>query len=388
MKLRNKKRILTIAALAMTLLLTLGSVIVLHGQEKYVPPEDVQTLDAERSQVYLAGTGYEVDQKQKQIHQKTEEERQQIKQDPVTPRSQPKQVNLSRPVQKAASSGTSGNGSAGRSGSAAKKPTKSGGTKKPTSSGGKDPTEAERTKEPEIKTSLINGQEVSGTRLDFWVTVTDGYGRNIPVFSESDGSFTVTCNGSPASSIGVSGKKTSFRMDLLDGRNEIVISAIDRRGLTKTITRWVRGNTAAKAEVIGQIHVSIEAPILNLGVLYDGYLEIINGDSAKDVLQAAFEQGGFTADFKGGYLEGIRRPGIAEGAYISDDVREVMEDRRQTEKDPDKQDRNRLKERDFYDSSGWIYLVNGEMPEVGLGSYQMEDGDELVLVFSLAEGVY
>ena len=65
-----------------------------------------------------------------------------------------------------------------------------------------------------------------------------------------------------------------------------------------------------------------------------------------------------------------------------------MEELRKTEKDPADQDPNKLKEHDFYDSSGWIYSVNGTFPERGLGSYKLEDGDELNLIFSLADGVY
>ena len=48
--------------------------------------------------------------------------------------------------------------------------------------------------------------------------------------------------------------------------------------------------------------------------------------------------------------------------------------------------KDRLYEKDFASTSGWIYRVNGEMPNVGIGAYTVNDGDEIDLVFVLFDG--
>ena len=389
----SKARKFLVAAAALTLLLVCGTAFFLHGQEEYVPQAQATKVDTERSQVYLTGEGYELDKQQEKIHEKQEKQREQKQ---VEKRQDPKRI---RPANTQSDQKIRND----------KVPKKDPGNKKPSDTKPhkekdptnpkkpeKDPTdptkapesEEDRAKKPDIKISVVNGDEINGSRLDFSVTVTDYKGRNVPVYSESDGSFTVTCNGAKLSGGGVDGKKTWFGTELLDGNNTITVSAVDRDGNAKEKTVRFKGNTSAAAESVGNIYVCIDASILNLGVLFDTQVEITKGDTAKDVLQTAFEQAGISGSFKGGYLSEISRSGIAAGAWISDDVREIMEGMRKTEKDPADQDPDRLKEHDFYDSSGWIYSVNGEFPTKGLGSYKMEDGDELYLIFSLADGVY
>ena len=218
--------------------------------------------------------------------------------------------------------------------------------------------------------------------------MTDYKGRNVPVFSEDDGSFTTIFNGNALASIGVSGNETAFRVDLANGSNEIRIEAVDREGNKSNRSVRFTGDTSAEAEVIGQVSVSVEANILNLGVIHTAAVKIHPGDTAKDVLEEALAQAGITPYFSGGYLAGRGRSNIAAGAWISDETRAIMEELRKTEKDPEKQDKNKLREHDFYDSSGWIYNVNGVFPEKGLNSYKMEDGDNLYLIFQLATDVY
>jgi hypothetical protein len=41
---------------------------------------------------------------------------------------------------------------------------------------------------------------------------------------------------------------------------------------------------------------------------------------------------------------------------------------------------------DYGDLSGWMYLVNGESPSVGAGSYILKDGDRVEWVYSLEMG--
>lgn len=390
----NRRRIFLIGALALTLLLTAGGLFVLRGQEEYVPKNRVAQMDPDRSQVYLAGSGYSLNKDQKKEHQEIEKQRQQKQQTRLPSQQQKQQARAAQKAEegpKTAGPGDDG----GKKGPSQTRPSgPTGHSKRPDPT---DPTKVTTTKKqgpeeeneklPKIKTSLVNGDVISGARASFWVTVTDYQGRNVPVYSVDDGYFEVTCNGVTVSSNGSSGNKTSFRADLKDGKNVIVITAHDRASRTASLTRRITANASGPEEVTGVAYVGIIAPVLGLGDIFGCEVELNAGDSAKDALQKCLKAGGITPTFSGSYLAGLSKPGIAAGAEISDDVRAVMEELRQTEKDPSKRNPDRIKEKDFYESSGWIYLVNGEAPEVGLNSWPMEDGDELLLVFSLAEGV-
>ena len=383
----SKQRIFLIAAAALTLLLVLGMGLFMQGQEEYVPPNQVSQIDTERSQVYLTGTGYKVDKEQEQTHKKQEKEREKKQQ-------ANKQSPKNNPAAKPAVSDNKNDPSQkppdnvkvkedGDDDDEDGKPEADDPDDLPDHSDDES-TEEDRAKRPRITISVSNGETVQGKRLDFTVTAKDYKGRNIPVFSEDDGSFTVVCNGKTLSSDGDGG----FRTELKDGRNTIKVIAWDREGNKNTKTVSFRGDTTTEAEVIGQVHVSVAAPILHLGTLAEATVSITSGDTAKDVLDETFKNAGISPTYKGTYLAGLSRSGISSGASIDDSVREEMEERRQTEKDPSKQDTNKLKEHDFYDSSGWVYQVNGVFPMKGLGAYKMEDGDSLYLVFQLAEGIY
>ena len=89
-----------------------------------------------------------------------------------------------------------------------------------------------------------------------------------------------------------------------------------------------------------------------------------------------------------GYLAAIGKPGIANGWKISEAARAKLREERATEKDPDKQSKDRIREKDFYSTSGWMYSVNGERPGVGIGSCVPEDGDEIRVFFALSQNVY
>ena len=404
----SKGRWFLTASLAMVFLLVIGTTVFLYGQGEYEPPNRVAGTDAQRSQVYVTGTGYTVDQQREKIHQKEEkqkreeqakkpEKEQQTAQKPkASARSSSAKTIRNRQASRSSTKKTKGKPTAGKKngGGSSNGPAPTAPAKQetdPTKSdpgGGGGESEEDRAKKPVIRVSVASGERISGRMVDFTVSVTDYKGRNVPVFSEDDGSFTVTLNGTRLYSTGTSGSQTAFREAMAEGSNEIRVSAADREGNTSVKTVRFTGNTTEEAERTGGVSVSIEAPILHLEVIYATEVPLHRGDTAKDVLETAFREAGIKPTFSGSYLAGISRAGISQDAWVDDDVRALMEEMRKTEKDPEKQDRNQLKEHDFYDSSGWIYNVNGEFPEIGLGSYKMEDGDALYLIFQLAEDVY
>lgn len=402
----SKGRWFLTASLAMVFLLVVGTTVFLYGQEEYEPPNRVAGTDPQRSQVYVTGTGYMVDQQRGKIHQKEEKQKkeeqatkpeteQQVTQQPEGSAGS-RSVKTIRARQASRSSAKKGKTAAGKKGTGgtAQNPTRMAPTKQETDPTKGDPggeegeSEEDRAKKPVIRISVASGERISGRTVDFTVSVTDYKGRNVPVFSEDDGSFTVTLNGTRLYSTGISGSGTAFRETMAEGTNEIRVSAADREGHTSVKIVRFTGNTSEEAEEIGVAAVSIEAPILHLDVICATEVSLHRGDTAKDVLETAFREAGIKPTFSGGYLAGISRPGISQDAWVDDEIRTLMEEMRKTEKDPAKQDRNQLREHDFYDSSGWIYNVNGEFPQIGLGSYKLEDGDALYLIFQLAEDVY
>ena len=420
----------------MTLVIVLGMVVFLYAQESYVPENRVSSLDEKRSQVYLTGEGYRVDREQEKEHKEIEDRRQkeldkkedqpqQPEVQPTTVRKQPEPSSNRRNDGQTKSNGNrSGTGerqnTKGSGGDAVKTGKKDSGRtsakenttrKKPNRTtgqgGGKSTTakkpkgedpedkrttrtddsraQEEREKDPKINTNLIQGERVRGDIKTFWIRVTDYKNRNVPVFSNEEGEYTVTCNGEMLNSSGSSGDKTTFRAFLAEGSNEVTIRAWDREG--RSATKTIRFTAQGNREPVGTAKVTIAAPILHLGNIDSAEVQLYEGDSAKDSIEAALEACGITPSFKDSYLAGIRRSGIARGAWISEKAKDELESLGQTEKNPDKQDPDSITEKNFYEASGWIYVVNGEVPEVGLNSWPMEDEDNLVLVFILYNGM-
>ena len=419
----NRKRIFTIVSLAILLILGGGTAVFLHAQEEYVPPEIPDGVDVQRSQVYLSGTGYTIDDNRDKTHRQEEKKKEEQKQEQQT-ETKKKQAEASSesssarkvreersakkrkpPEKKESTDDRPGKkdrpGQEDRperedrsrekedSSKPAKDAPRAEDPDRPTApSGGGEESEEDLAKKPSIRISIASGQRLTGKRVDFTVKVTDYKGRNVPVFSEDDGSFVVEFNGAALTSSGTSGQGTHFRSDLADGNNRIRVSAIDREGNKSDRDVRFSGNTSAEAEVIGRVHVSVEAPIIDLGVIYSTDVDIHPGDTARDVLDEALFRAGITPVFNEDYLEGIEREGIAAAARVDDDTRALMVERYRDNNYLDKLDKNTLSEHDFYKTSGWKYSVNGVFPEVGLEGYKVEDNDEIDLIFHLADDVY
>lgn len=252
----------------------------------------------------------------------------------------------------------------------------------------KGKTEEEKAALPTVQTSLIDGDEISGTKLRFWVKAKDAGGRNIPPSSVADGNILVRCNGTVVGSESETRERANYRVTLNDGRNRIEITATDGKDASRTISRTIFCNASGETVKTGTVSVTVNARIVGLGTISEGTVELEDGDNVKDALEAFFKANSIAGTFRGGYLAGISREGIADGWAIADETKEKMEDLRATELDPADQDNDSLKEHDFYSTSGWIYSVNGVFPEVGLTGTTLADGDQIDLFFQLATMIY
>ena len=419
-RLKGKKKniIFAAAAVLMAFIFAYGLQGSLAQNKPYEPENEISSMDDERSQVFVNGSGYTLNENKQKEHIEAAEKRSKILKErevnnqqtaaqkrmaktrqekpavtPVKPTTKPK-VKPSKPAVKPVTP-TKPTKPPEKPTPPAKKPAKPEDTKKV------DPddedeeahykkSDEEREKDPTIKTSLRDGITVQGETINFWVTATDYKKQNIPVFSNDEGSFTVLLNDVKLTSTGASGDKTNFSAPGQEGKNIIKITATDRKGNTRTITRRVNCETEAEPEPIGTVTVSISAPSLNIGTIAGGIsVQIMEEEKLCDVLRDAFKAGGFSANMSDSYLKGISKGGIAKNAEITDEIREKAEEKRITiyerEKWPDGW-QNRLYEKDFASTSGWIYRVNGDTPSVGINSYVPNDGDEIELIFILFEG--
>ena len=440
----DKKRIwAALTSVILVLVFILGIRGMLYSEGAYVPEARITKTDDERSQVFVGGSGYELDVKTKEEHKEQQEKRREIlrerershqqtpaqkrmsetreepkpeeQQTPNVKNSDNKSGKNGRNAGKVPSGKKSGSGNGGSGGGAGWNGAGRGQNLRPQSGKkvvtpskkeekkpkAKDPKEKKpdpketppsdkENKRPVIRTSLIDGRIMKGTSVSFWVQVKDYRDQVVPVFSNDEGHFSVYVNGEKLSSTGTSGEKTNFRADVVDGKNEIRIAATDRLGKEATKILTITCDTGEQAKPVGTVYVSAYAPSLGIGTIFaDIAVDIMEQENLHDVLVDAFAKAGVSAEMSKSYLAAIKADGIAAGAVISDDLRERADKQRVTlieREDWPNGWKNSLKEKDFCSHSGWIYMVNGKMPGVGINSFIPADGDEISLIFTLFDG--
>ena len=408
--LRKKRMIFGIASVILMLIFVFGIRSTLDRRSTYTPEDTVETMDAGRSQVFVSGEDYKLNENTKKEHKESQKQRSKILEeqeasnqqtaaqkriagtrgkDPVKQEDAPKKKPERKPEEKPVTPSPKPHTPQAKTPDKPDDPEKA----DPDDEDEEDyykKSESERKVLPTIKTSLRDGVKTKGETISFWVTATDYKKQNIPVFSNGDGSFTVLLNGTKLTSTGSSGNKTNFRPAVKDGKNIVKITAIDRKGNKRTITRRVIADTNQEAKPIGTVYVSISAPSLGIGTIASGIaVKITEQEPLHDVLRDAFKAKGISASMTSSYLKGISKSGIAKDAEITDEIRDKCLDMGITVKEREKWPdgwKNRLYEKDFTSASGWIYRVNGSTPGVGINSYIPDDGDEIDLLFSLYDG--
>lgn len=407
----RKRAAFAIAAVILMLCAWFAVSHLLSGGTPYVPEDTVSSLDSKRSQVYVSGKDYKLDTKTQKKHKEQQQKRSRILQEedthqqtdaerrmrstkeppkqalPVkTPDSQPVKTPEAEPAKE-------------QEGRKVKtppqnKPKPAKDPEDPEGPEGEDEEDDEppdkENRRPVIKTSLIDGRRMKGSAISFWVTVTDYKNQNVPVFSNGDGHFEVFVNGSKITSSGTNGNKTNFRADVKDGNNKIKIVATDSRKKQSTRILNIKCDTKEEGKPVGTVTVSASAPSLGIGTIFSGVkVDITEQEPLNEVLSAVFKKAGYSAEMTKSYLAGIKKKDIAKNAEISDEVKDRAKEKRVTlieREDWPKGWQDRLREKDFCSHSGWIYKVNGEMPNVGINAFIPEDGDEIELVFILFDG--
>ena len=239
---------------------------------------------------------------------------------------------------------------------------------------------------PIITTSLEEGQHVSGNALTFTVKAVSYKNVTLDSFD-----IKVYLNGQRLYSSGTNSHgQISYRTDgmLVDGTNEISITATDSEGNSSNIIKNIDVDINGARPIEGTVHIRLDAQSIGIGTLYASTEEIYQGESTAAFVDRVLRNAGFGIDHGGTtaygyYLKRIYRTGITRGWNINQNVKNHLDEINASESV--KPSLNSLGEHDIYDASGWMYSWNGEWPD-GMSSITLRDGDELRIVFSLYYG--
>ncbi len=239
---------------------------------------------------------------------------------------------------------------------------------------------------PLIVTDLVDGLTIKGTIKTFNVFPVDHEGNRIRGKNVS-----VTANGAGVPFIWDDSTKTSYKLKLREGKNEVVVRAWDSEGRTATETFYVHATAVAEGESIGKATISIEATTVGLGYLIPPTeVEIHQGERTSYILDQLLRDNGFTYNYTGNhdegfYLSAIQKPGLVADPTIPPDLLELVRDA-STRFDEEDYDTDWLGEFDFANGSGWMYSVNGDYPNFGFADSYLLDGDVVRIRYTLHYG--
>ncbi|MEI3611567.1 DUF4430 domain-containing protein [Pseudogracilibacillus sp. SO30301A] len=233
---------------------------------------------------------------------------------------------------------------------------------------------------------IKDGQTLKGSTKTFHVRGTTYDGKSI---TAGNGKINATNNGTNIKIDWPDSDQISFTLEVQNGENNIVITALDNEGNQATRQLTVYGDITDG--VIGTVTISLEATTIGLGyIIPPEQVEIYQGDRGSHVIDRLFEKHGINYDYTGShensfYLSAIYRPGLVTNPVIPDDLAELVE-RDMSRFEPDDYLTDSLGEFDFSSGSGWMYSVDGNYPNVGFADYYFEDGQAVRIRFTLAYG--
>ncbi|MDD7719173.1 MAG: hypothetical protein PUJ11_06720 [Eubacteriaceae bacterium] len=245
-------------------------------------------------------------------------------------------------------------------------------------------SDEEESKRPTIICSLRDGETIDGAFLSF--TVKGISYKNMVLGS---GDIAVKLNGSKIYSSGQNNGIISYRTseNLNDGENEVVITAVDKDGNQATARYNVIINKEGPREEAGTMRVTLSADVLSLGTFFDVEVLFYEGENLPYVVDRAFQQAGMRYSHAGRfdygfYLDRVYMTGITEGYRIPDAIQEKLDQEGITSMGFDN---DSLGEKDFYEHSGWMYMLDGVFTD-GFSTKPAEDGSEINLIFTLNYG--
>ena len=259
--------------------------------------------------------------------------------------------------------------------------------KKPTISSSGKVSESVSPYAPSIKTSINDGDTYKNSRLSMHMVASDTKGNKL-----SATAITVTLNGTEVKKDWDDIEKTTYTLNLQEGKNTVVIEATDQGETTKKtyeITYKPKGDGTA-----GTLYMDIELFTLGGDFLISPMsVDIMEGENGAQLLTRILEEHGFTYKYTGKIDNGFYLAHIiggdvekapVSGSSIPKYLQKALDDSGYDIED--REDPRSLGEFDFTSGSGWMYSVNDDFPNVGFADYYPQDGDVMRIQFTLAIG--
>lgn len=254
----------------------------------------------------------------------------------------------------------------------------------------KDPNVVEEVKvnpdAPKLITDLKTDTRVKGDikTINVWPTSASGErirGKNV----------LVKVNGAAVPFTWDDSVKTSYKLELKPGENNVSIKIWDNDGRTITENFVVHSEQIEDNGIIGQATISLEASTLGIKYLIPPTkVDIHKGEKGSFILDQFLRNHGFTYSHTGTlasnfYLKDISKPGMLQKLRIPDDLWALVE-KHSTHSDRNDYSVNSLGEFDFANGSGWMYSINGNYPNYGFSDAYFLDGDVVRIRYTLHYG--
>ena len=384
MKEKMKKYRIYFILFALILILAVTFTAVIYAWDEDIGRNPINETNSSRSQIIMTGSGYTLSDNQEEEYKKEQETHaEKIKDELKDPDSIKSRIKAA--VARAEEISKSGNNL--DDGQSADGNESQGDIEDDTGDSTEDTSDdIQDSLLPVITTSLEEGQHVSGNALTFTVKAVSYKNVTLDSFD-----IKVYLNGQRLYSSGINSHgQISYRTDgmLVDGTNEISITATDSEGNSSNIIKNIDVDINGARPIEGTVHIRLDAQSIGIGTLYASTEEIYQGESTAAFVDRVLRNAGFGIDHGGTtaygyYLKRIYRTGITRGWNINQNVKNHLDEINASESV--KPSLNSLGEHDIYDASGWMYSWNGEWPD-GMSSITLRDGDELRIVFSLYYG--
>lgn len=242
-----------------------------------------------------------------------------------------------------------------------------------------DEPETEDPNAPTISSpDLYDGMSVKGSIKNFTLKAVDYKGRKL-----GTSYLTLKLNGSSSgiSVIWDDSVKTSYRLKLKSGENELSIKVVDEEGHKAAYLIHITSESVGAGGVIGKVRFSIDAQVLGIGYLIEPVdVEIHDGENAAGVLDRVLAEKGFTYHYTGSLNSGFYLSHIMKAGLLKD-LDESMKKQYDGMYSEDS-----LGEFDFTRGSGWMYSVDGDFPNYGFADCYLQDGQEVRVQFTLDLG--
>lgn len=164
-----------------------------------------------------------------------------------------------------------------------------------------------------------------------------------------------------------------------------VISATTLIGNSLTDTQILVDYTTPLDEAV---YCSVDADNLSLELIEQTDIPF-DGENCAEILVELIENEGFEPIYygtteSGFYLSGIGGIDTSQITLTEDTIEYLTENNIEYAESVSSD--GELSEFDITDRSGWVFLINGELPSVGMCDYIPQPGDEIRLTFTLNYG--